>query len=340
MIKKLLNTLYVKTQGAMVKIDHDTLVVTSPDDEPFQVPLHHLGSLVFFGNVNATPQLIRRCADDGRQIVWMTKYGRFQARVTGPTTGNVLLRRAQHEALDDAGFAIDLACGFVEGKIGNQRHVLRRALRDGIPEPERVEDAADRLGELEEACPEAPSLEKLRGIEGTASTIYFEVFDHLLRSDEVTFEGRNRRPPRDPVNAVLSFAYTLLARECGAAVEGVGLDRQVGFLHTLRPGRASLGLDLMEEFRPVVADRAVLTLFNRGQLSLDDFEERPGGAVHLDDEGRETFLAHWQKRKQREVDHHLREEPVPIGLIPHLQARILARVLRGDIDRYRAYQPR
>lgn len=342
MNKQLLNTLYVQTQGAYLHLDHETVVLEVEDEDPAQIPLHHLGGIAVFGNVLVSPHLLHKCSEDGRSVVWFSWGGRFRGRLQGPVTGNVLLRRGQHEALSDDKRTLSLAQAFVGGKIRNTRYVLQRGLRDGLPDPDPVETGIERLDELREDVKEVASLDALRGVEGNASKLYFGLFDDLIRSEEegFIFTGRNRRPPRDRVNALLSFAYSILTNECASALEGVGLDPQTGYLHALRPGRPALALDLVEEFRSVIADRAVLTLINRDQLAPDDFEERPGGAVLLTDDGRSTFLQHWQERKQREVHHPVLERSVPYGLLPHVQARLLARTLREDIDTYPAFTPK
>lgn len=339
---QLLNTLYVQTQGAYLRLDHDTLRAEAEGKELIQVPLHHLGGIAVFGNVLLSPFLIHRCAEDQRTITWYGTNGRFRGRLHGPTTGNVLLRRAQHDAHARPDHALALAKRFVGGKIRNGRHVLQRGLRDGVPSSAAgdTETALATLAELAVQADAARTLDELRGIEGNAAAAYFAAFPQLLRVPEISFEGRNRRPPRDPANALLSFAYTLLANECASACEGVGLDPQVGFLHALRPGRAALALDLMEELRHPLADRAVLTLLNRRQITRDHFEDRPGGAVLLNDEGRREFLRHWQTRKQEEIQHPILSARVPLGLLPHVQARLLARHLRGDTETYAPFLAR
>lgn len=336
MMHQLLNTLYVQTQGAYVHMDHDTLKVEVERVVRLQVPLHHLSGLAVFGNVLLSPFLIHRSAEDGRSIVWFDINGRFQARLSGPVTGNVLLRRAQHETMGDIQRQINLARRFVAGKIKNARHVVLRGLRESPVASPQLEQGARALELALKDLDRVGNIDEIRGIEGRAAVFYFSALGSLIRTDEdgFRFETRSRRPPRDPINALLSFAYALLANDCISACEGVGLDPQVGYLHVLRPGRPALALDLMEEFRAIVADRLVLTLLNRRQITLRDFVERPGGAVHLSDQGRRTFLETYQKRKQEEVTHPLLQQRVPIGLVPHIQARLLARHLRGDAAEY------
>lgn len=340
MTRQLLNTLFVQTQGAYLHLDHDTLRVEAGGASLLRVPLHHLGGLVLFGNVLVSPFLLHRCAEDQRQVVWMSRGGRFRARLQGPVSGNVLLRRAQHEASADPTRALALARAFVCGKVGSTRYVLLRAAREAETSPPLVRRALGTTEWAQQALGETRDVDAVRGVEGQTAADYFRAFPELIRHPDFTFDERTKRPPRDPVNALLSFVYSLVRADCEAAVEGVGLDPQVGFLHTLRPGRPALALDLMEEFRAWWADRLVLTLLNRRQLRPSHFEAQPGGAVLLGDAGRKEVLAAYQKRKQEEVRHPLFTEPVPIGLLPYVQARLLARHLRGDLDRYVAFTPR
>lgn len=336
MIKTLLNTLYVQTQGSYLRLDHETVVVEQEGEKVLQVPLHHIGSIVLFGNVLLSPFLLAKCTSLGISVIWYDTYGRFVARATGKTSGNVLLRRAQHELLNDEERVLKLASRFVIGKLRNCRSVLQRAVRD-YPESRAVlEDAIQQLERSIREAERQKTLNGLRGVEGFASSVYFEAFTALLRADDefFAFELRTRRPPRDPINACLSFAYSILTQDCISALEGVGLDPQIGYLHTLRPGRPALALDLIEEFRAYLADRFILTLINRRQLTKDDFDFRPGGAVLLNEKGRRTFLGAYQKRKQEEIQHPLLQQKVPIGLLLHVHARLLARYLRGDMEDY------
>ncbi|MGF1603404.1 MAG: type I-C CRISPR-associated endonuclease Cas1c [Thermosynechococcaceae cyanobacterium] len=339
-MKQILNTLYVQTQGTYLHLDHDTLKLEVERQTQFQVPLHHLGGIVAFGNILVSPFLIHRCAADGRNLVWLSQYGRFKARLAGSTTGNILLRRAQHAALDCPEMTLNFARYAIAGKLQNTRNVLMRAAREAKDDGDRksLKAAAQVHVDSIRNAENAVDLDKLRGIEGFAAKAYFSAFTSMVRTNREAFEFtvRSRRPPKDPINALLSFVYTLLVNECVAACEGVGLDPQLGFLHALRPGRPALALDLMEELRSLLADRLVLTLINRGQLQPDDFVERPGGAIYLTEEGRKTLLMAYQKRKQEEVQHPITGSKVPYGLIPHVQARLLARHLRGDLP---CYQP-
>ena len=339
MTKQLLNTLFVQTQGAYLRLDGEALRVDVPDEEGgrkkrLQVPLHHLGGLALFGNVGLSPYLLGRCAKDGRDVVWYSRSGRFRGRLAGPVSGNVLLRRAQHVALSDEAKTLELARAFVLGKLRAARGVLRRAAREGSDHADALNAAADAHDTALHAALAADDVDAVRGAEGQAGAVYFGVFDHLITHPEIGFDGRNCRPPRDPMNALLSFLYTLVRQDCAAALDGVGLDPQVGYLHVLRPGRPALALDLMEEFRPWWADRLALTLVNRKQLGFTHFEPRPGGAVYLSEVGRKVVLTAYQKRKQETVRHRLFKEAVPVGLLPMVQARLLARHLRGDLDRY------
>lgn len=330
----LLNTLFLLKQGSYARLDQETVRIEFEGKTDLRVPLIHLGGIAVFGNVLLSPALIHAFADKGRSLALFDRNGRFKARLVGGTTGNVLLRRAQHEALG-AKTQLAVARNLIAGKLRNSRQVLLRGARDTADETatgslkQAAEVIKQRLSNLESAV----DLETVRGIEGDAARNYYEAFPNLLRSAAFTFDGRNRRPPRDPVNALLSFLYGLLRNDCASALEGVGLDPQVGFLHALRPGRPALALDLMEEFRSVIADRLALTLVNRGQLSEKDFNCQPGSAG-LNDDGRRKVIVAYQKRKQEELNHPLLERKVLVGLLPHTQARILARFLRGDLEHY------
>jgi len=338
-VRKLLNTVYVTTEGAALRKDGENFVAEVDGAERGRVPLHMLAAVVAFGPVLVTPPLIGALAAAGITLTLLDRNGRFQARVEGPTAGNVLLRRAQYAASDRPD---EVVRSLLVGKIANQRAVLMRALRDHGDDADRearaaVESACHRLaGILRRVDRGDDGADILRGMEGEAASLYFAVFDHLIRvSDpELRWTGRSRRPPLDAVNALLSFLYTLLAHDCRSACETVGLDPAVGFLHRDRPGRPSLALDLMEELRPVLADRLALSLVNRRQLRPADFETREGGAVGLSDTGRRTVLEAWQARKREERAHAFLDEKMPLGLVPHVQAQLLARHLRSDLDAY------
>lgn len=341
---QLANTLYVMTQGSYLHLDSDTVRVEVERDTRLRVPLLQLGGIVTFGNVLVSPALIGRCAEDGRAVTMLDYNGRFLARMVGPTGGNVLLRRAQHAALSDPEASLTIARCVVAGKLQNSRQVLLRGAREIKDEifSGSLGAAARLLGESIVKARDAMDADVLRGIEGSAARAYFEVFDSLIRVEREAFRmtERNRRPPLDRINALLSFCYALLLTDCTTALEGVGLDPQVGYLHTLRPGRPALALDLMEELRPAVADRLALSLINRRQLGPDDFEQRPGGAVSLTDKGRKTVVVAYQERKQEDVPHQFLGRKMPLGLVPHMQARLLARQLRGDLAGYPPYLTR
>lgn len=340
-MKKLLNTVYVTTEGASLRKDGENLVAQIEGEPERRAPLHMLSSVVVFGAIFVSPALIGACAGAGISLVLLDRIGRFQARIEGPTTGNVLLRRAQYRTAEgEAG--LEIVRSIVMAKLANQRAVLLRTLRDhggGIQSPaiDAISVAAGKLElMLRGVIGRATSIDVLRGHEGEAARLYFGVFNHLLRSPDnaMQFNGRSRRPPLDPVNALLSFLYVLLTHDCRSALEGVGLDPAVGFLHRDRPGRPSLALDLMEELRPALADRLALTLINRRQLRGADFTISDSGAVSMSDDARKIVLTAWQERKREERLHDFIGERTPIGLVPHLQALLLARHLRGDLDGY------
>jgi CRISPR-associated protein Cas1 len=341
-MKQLLNTLYVMTQGAYLSLDHETVRVEVGGELKLQVPLHHLGSVVTMGNVMISPFFLGKCADDGRAVVILDRNGRYKCRMVGKTTGNVLLRQEQYHAVADGARTTLLAAGMTAGKVKNARNVLMRSAReaDNPEEEKRLRKSADVQADVLFHLQTSRDADHVRGLEGEAAAAYFDVFTLMMKPAErgsLPMNGRNRRPPLDPVNAMISFLYTMLLNDCISALEGVGLDPQMGFLHVPRPGRPSLGLDLMEEFRAFLADRLAITLINRKQVTIEHFEPRPGGAVYLNEKGRKEVVAAYQKRKQEEVDHPLLAEKTPIGLLPHLQARLLARHLRGDLEAYVPY---
>jgi len=335
---ELLNVLYVQTQGAVLHLDQDTVRVEMERRTAFRAPLLRLSGIVAFGQVTITPFLIQRCAEDGRNLVWLSRTGRFKARVEGQVRGNVLLRRAQHLALSDEERRWKIARQIVAAKIHNSRQVLKRAAREAAADEDHapLSSAAARLASIIERLPACMELDVVRGAEGEAARAYFGVFGHMVRADRPSFQpnGRTRRPPRDRTNAVLSFLYALLRAECASALEGVGLDPQVGYLHALRPRRPAPALDLMEEFRPVFADRLAITLINRRQLQATHFEETLGGAVQLTDAGRREVIVAYQQRKEEELQHRVLKQKVPLGLVPHVQARLFARYLRNDLKEY------
>lgn len=335
----LLNTLYVMTGGSYLHLDNDTVRIEVERETRLRVPLHHLGAIVTFGDVLISPALIGRCAAQGIAITLLDRNGRFLARVEGPISGNVLLRRAQHEYAMSETQALELARAFVAGKLRNSRTVLQRGARETGDENDKVMlDAAVRKFDASlRAAAVAANADALRGVEGEAARTYFAALNAILKPavrENFAIEGRHRRPPRDRLNALLSYLYTLLTHDCRSALESVGLDPQVGFLHVLRPGRPALALDLVEEFRSIMADRLALTLVNRGQLKPGDFRYTEGGGVLLDADARRTIGVAWQERKKETLTHPLLETEVPIGVLPLIQARLLARTLRGDVPAY------
>ncbi|MGO9273769.1 MAG: type I-C CRISPR-associated endonuclease Cas1c [Terriglobia bacterium] len=337
-MKQLLNTLYVTTQGAYLARDGEAVAVRVEHETKLRVPIHTLSSIVCFGNVSASPFLMGLCGESSVALAFLTEHGRFLARVQGPVSGNVLLRREQYRWADRDEKAAAVARAVVTGKIANCRTVLLRAARDN-PEGAGVADldqAERRLGRLLETVAGTAGLEEIRGHEGDAARVYFGVFDHLITAskEDFFFRGRSRRPPLDNMNALLSFIYTLLVHDATAALEAVGLDPAVGYLHRDRPGRPGLGLDLVEELRPVVADRLALSLVNRRQVQAGGFRATEGGGVVMDDATRKEVLIAYQKRKQEEILHPFLQERVAFGLTPHVQAMLLARFVRGDLDGY------
>jgi CRISPR-associated protein Cas1 len=338
-MKKLLNTLFVTTQGAYLHREGEAVAVKNGDDLLLRVPSHTLSAIVCFGRVSLSPPLMGMCGERKIQVAHLSEHGEFLARVQGPVSGNVLLRRTQYRWADDAAKAAAIAQNIVAAKVANSRTVLLRARREAPQTSAALESAVVRLAGIgEEFVAGWKPVETLRALEGEAAKCYFGAFDDLIiqQKHQFRFAGRSRRPPTDPVNAMMSFAYTLLTHECTGALEGAGLDPYVGFLHADRPGRASLALDLMEEFRAILADRLVLTLINRQQVTASDFERREDGGVWMTSRARKTLLEAWQKRKQEEVQHPFLGETIMLGLFPHVQALLLARHLRGDLDAYPA----
>ncbi len=337
-MKKHLNTLFVTTQSAYISKEGETVVVKVDGEIRLRVPVHTIGGIVCFGNVSCSPFLMGFCAENDVAISFLSEYGRFLARVQGPVSGNVLLRREQYRRADDLKFSAEVAKFVVTGKIANCRTVLQRALRDHASkiEEQDVRNAVMRLNHLIELLSQEQPLDVLRGIEGDAAHIYFNVFGHLIVSQKEAFhfDERNRRPPLDNVNCLLSFIYTLLMHDIRSALESVGLDPAVGFLHRDRPGRPGLALDLMEEFRPYIADRLTLSLINLQQVQEKGFKKTDSGAVLMDDDARKTVLVAYQERKQEEITHPFLDEKVMIGMLFHVQAMLMARYLRGDMDGY------
>lgn len=340
-MRKLLNTLYITTPEAYLSRDGLNVVMLVNGSERFRIPIHNIEGIVTFGWSGVSPSLLSLCSEHNVSVSFLTPTGHFCGRVVGPVHGNVLLRRQQYRLADQDDFSLNLSKCFILAKVANCRNVVHRVLRDhGSDENRTVLHSTMKLLE-NHLCKinQANAIETLRGIEGTAANEYFSVFDHfiLTKKSEFAFNGRSRRPPRDPVNALLSFCYSLLAHEVQAALESVGLDPYVGYLHTDRPGRPSLALDLMEELRPYFADRLALTLINRNQLSINGFIEQNGFGYIMDEDTRKTIISEWQKRKQEEITHPFLEEKVQVGLIPYIQSLLLARYIRGDLDMYPAF---
>ena len=337
-MRKLLNTLYVTSQDGYLALENDNVVVWQDDERKGQYPLLLLEGIVSFSYKGASPALMGECAQRGISLCFMTPRGRFLARVCGESRGNVLLRKQQYRISDDENASCQVARHFIFGKVYNSRWVLERTLRDHALriENDLVKKASLQLANQLDAIRVCNDLSSLRGIEGELSARYFSVFDELIlnQKQSFAFDGRNRRPPRDNVNAMLSFLYTVLAHDCASALESVGLDAYVGFMHRDRPGRESLALDLMEELRPVFVDRFVLTLINTREIQSKHFQRQVGGVILLTDEGRKVILTAWQNRKKEEITHPYLKEKIPWGLVPYVQALLLTRHLRGDMDGY------
>jgi CRISPR-associated protein Cas1 len=340
-MRKLLNTLHVMTQGAYLHRDGETIAIKVGQELKLRVPIHTLEGLVCWGQVSCSPPVLGLCCERGVGISFLTEQGKFLARVTGPVSGNVLLRRQQYRMADGADGALPAVQNIVAAKIANSRVILLRAAREVADEvrEKALREAAARLSWEGLEAARAPSIDEARGHEGAAAQTYFSVFDHMIAGDHEAFhfDGRSRRPPLDRVNALLSFVYALLRHDIESALECVGLDPAVGFLHTDRPGRPSLALDLMEELRSVLADRLVLTLINRRQVQGSGFTEQDGGGILMDDATRKTVVSSWQLRKQDEIEHPYLQERIPIGLIPYVQALLMARYVRGGLDAYPAF---
>ena len=340
-MKPLLNTLFITTEGVYLGLDGETIVISKEKEVLARVPLHNFEQVTVFGYLGASPALMKKCAENNIALNFMTPSGRFMARIIGRTNGNVLLRKEQYRCSDDAAKSLLYAQGFLAGKLYNARWVLERMLRD---HPDRIDVEAfrresDRLKRAYQEVMQCESLDALRGIEGEGAKAYFSRFDAMIlqQEEDFFFTERNRRPPLDRMNCLLSFLYALLANDAAAALEGVGLDSYVGFLHRDRPGRISLALDLMEELRPVMADRLALSLVNRKALRARDFRQESNGAVLLTEEGRKKTLKAWHDMKEGELKHPYLQETMKWGLGPHAQALLLARALRGDLDAYPAF---
>ncbi len=336
---KLENTLYVMTQNAYAHLENATVRIDVDREKKLQVPLHHLAGLVVFGNVMVSPGLMHKLADEGKSLVLLDMNGRFKARLEGGISGNILLRKAQYKAAEDAATVLEIARNIIAGKVKNSRTVLLRGAREtnDTDDIAKLDAVALSLAQTLSNLKHATDVDTVRGLEGEAAKNYFGVLPLIIKPqyrEDFALNGRTRRPPLDRTNALLSFLYSMLMNDCRSALETVGLDPQLGFLHTVRPGRAALALDLQEEFRSVIVDRFALTLINRGQVNAGDFDTREGGAVMLSDKGRKAVVVAWQERKQEAIQHPLTQAKMPIGLLPFMQARLLARTIRGEMEGY------
>lgn len=337
-MRHLLNTLFVTSEDAYLSLDGENVLVNREKQVAGRFPLHTLMGIISFSYAGASPALMGACAQRGVNLAFCTPRGKFLARAVGETQGNVLLRRTQYRLADDPVQSCRAARGFIFGKIYNACWSIRRTMRDHElrVDVQALERVAEQLRGVLPSVAQEEDLDSLRGIEGNAASSYFAVFDELIlnRKETFYFRGRSRRPPMDNINAMLSFAYALLGNDCASALEAVGLDAYVGFMHRDRPGRTSLALDLMEEIRPCMADRFVLTLVNNRMVDGADFVRQSSGAVSMTDAGRRKFLKAWQERKQEVITHPYLKEKVPWGLVPYIQALLLARYLREDLDGY------
>lgn len=337
-MRKLLNVLYVTSPDVYLSRDGENVVVKIEEQEAFRTPVHYLEGIVTFGYKGASPAMLRMCADNNVAVSFLSNSGRFLAQLTGPVKGNVLLRRTQYRLADSLEDSTRLAARFIMGKLANSRNVVRRFISDHCTHDYQgaCRDVSWLLAVNLSRLERSRTVDEVRGIEGESARAYFSVFDDMILCNKEHFfmRGRSKRPPLDNVNALLSLLYTLLAHEVRAALETVGLDPFVGFLHRDRPGRPGLALDLMEELRPYIADRMVLNLINRGQITGSDFVQKETGGIILKPEGRKAVLEAWQKRKADQITHPFLEEKIPVGLLPYIQAMLLARHLRGDLEDY------
>ena len=338
-MKQLLNTLFINQDTAYLALDGENVVVLKDDKALARFPLHNFEQITTFGYVGASPALMRKCAEDNIAITFMSPSGRFMARVIGATNGNVLLRKAQYRLSDDElTGSLEIGKNFIVGKIFNAKWVISRTCRDNPlrVDASRLQNVIRQLDDYLQNAMHADNLDKLRGVEGKAAVAYFSVFDTMIlnQKNDFFFTERNKRPPLDNMNCLLSFIYSLLANDVGSALEGVGLDSYVGFLHRNRPGRISLALDMMEEFRPILADRVALTIVNRKQVKANGFEKKENGAVLMTDDTRKVVLSAWHEHKEDTIIHPFLEEKIKWGLVPHVQAMLLARYIRGDLDAY------
>lgn len=334
-MRKLLNTLYITTPEAYLSKDGLNIVVSVDKEERFRIPIMNVEGIVTFGYMGASPGLMKLCMDNNVSLSFMTQHGHFICRIQGATRGNVLLRKKQYSLSEDENIALHLAKLFISGKVFNTRNILQRFIRDNGTN-EEIESVIKQLDWRKKRIIQAENMDILRGEEGHAANTYFDVFDHLIlhQKEDFTFHGRNRRPPKDEVNAMLSFVYTLIANDVAAALESVGLDPYIGFMHTVRPGRTSLALDMMEELRAYLGDRLVLSMINRKQVTKKDFIRQGDDSFVMTDDCRKELLTTWQKRKKEIIEHPFLKEKIPIGLLPYAQAMLLARFLREDLDDY------
>lgn len=337
-MKKLLNTLYVTTPNSYLSKDGENIVITVEEKQTFRIPVHNIESIVYFGYLGASPSLIGFCAEKGIGISFLSQNGFFLGRISGPVTGNVLARKKQYRLSDDLFASKRIAEMFITGKIINARAVLRRAIRDhaGRVDVEKIKLAEQSLTWNIKNIVNCKTLDEIRGIEGISANIYFSCFDELIlnQKDDFYFKGRSKRPPKDRMNALLSYFYTLLTHDIRCALETVGLDPYVGFLHRDRPGRPSLALDVMEELRPYIADRLALSLVNLRQICATQFDVQDTGAIIMNQDTRKLILSEWQKRKQDVITHPFINEKIPIGLLPYVQAMLFAKFIRGDLEDY------
>lgn len=337
-MKKLLNTLYITTENAYLALDGENVVVQSDGNTIGRLPLHMIDGIMVFGYIGASPALMGKCADMNKSLVFLKPSGRFLAKVTGKSYGNILLRREQYRVCDDSVRSLAIAKNIISAKLANSSAVISRAVRDHAMriDTEKFAQVGEALQNGKVNAYHALSADSLRGIEGECASLYFSVFDDMIlqQKEDFHYNGRSRRPPMDNVNAMLSFSYSLLTSMCVSALEAVGLDAYAGVYHTERPGRCSLALDLLEEFRSPFADRFVLTSINKKSICGKDFIQKENGGILLTDEGRKKFLSLWQQKKKEEIIHPFLQEKVEWGLLPYVQAMLLAKYIRGDIDEY------
>lgn len=337
-MKKLLNTLYITTPERYLSLDGENVVISAEHSNIGRIPLHNIDSIIIFGASGASPALMGKCVENNISLVFMTRSGRFLCRTEGTVSGNVLLRRQQYRLADDKCESLKIARNMIAGKIFNSRYSVERTIRDHSLriDIEKFRKKSSYLFDSAKSSLKVNDFDTLRGMEGEAASVYFSVFDDMIlqQKEDFYFHGRNKRPPLDNVNALLSFAYSLMTNMCTAALESVGLDPYVGFMHTDRPGRASLSLDLIEEFRSVICDRFVISVINKKIINDKDFQKREDGAVLLSEDARKVFLNSWQKYKYEEIKHPFLGDKIERGMLPYVQALLLARYIRGDLDEY------